>query len=511
MQMVSSRSKKLRTLFILIAVVVLFGVELAEPVFAREPIDIVGHWAEGDMQKWIALGWLNGDGEGHYRPNDTITVAEFVTLINRMKQIAAADLSVMDDLSIYPDRWYHAAIAGALSSGYLLTTDPMVQSVEEPILRQEAFVLLARAELLDLELGDPMVLNHVDDGLLIEPWAERYICALLSVGLVSGDGSNLHPLFRITRAETVTLLERVHSGVRVFAYPGTFGPLRGTIDMNNVVVTAQDVSLRNMTVKNDLHVKSNVQSGSLRLQNLRVFGSTILDGGGEEISVIGCDLMDVEVNQPSAALLFDFPSSYTTLTITGEGCDTTVGGSLRLQTLTLSGAGTLHMDGGVTLDQLLLLASVEVTGTGEPSDIFVGVNGVKFDKTPKNMRRADGIYVYIKEEVFDWRTAFGIEEDEEPPRNRYDPPPVIPARQVRLVSTEQVALAVGDAALLVKTVVPDDATDKRVVWSSSDERIAFVSQGGRVTARAEGKVDITVSSVDGRLSDTISVTVRGKP
>ena len=50
---------------------------------------------------------------------------------------------------------------------------------------------------------------------------------------------------------------------------------------------------------------------------------------------------------------------------------------------------------------------------------------------------------------------------------------------------------------LTATVLPADATNKKVIWSSSDEGVAKVSQTGFVTGVSEGTATITVTTEDG--------------
>lgn len=55
-------------------------------------------------------------------------------------------------------------------------------------------------------------------------------------------------------------------------------------------------------------------------------------------------------------------------------------------------------------------------------------------------------------------------------------------------------LNVGDSETLVATVKPDNATDKTVTWTSSDEAIATVDETGKVTAVKEGTATITAKA-----------------
>lgn len=66
------------------------------------------------------------------------------------------------------------------------------------------------------------------------------------------------------------------------------------------------------------------------------------------------------------------------------------------------------------------------------------------------------------------------------------------------------SMQVGDTEILTATIKPDDATDKTVVWTSSDDAIASVSNG-KITALKSGKVTITAKS--GTCSAECEVTV----
>ncbi|RKL65648.1 hypothetical protein CR203_19400 [Salipaludibacillus neizhouensis] len=62
---------------------------------------------------------------------------------------------------------------------------------------------------------------------------------------------------------------------------------------------------------------------------------------------------------------------------------------------------------------------------------------------------------------------------------------------------ELVKLAKGEEVMLTATVTPENAGNKNVVWSSSNEDVAIVDEGGKVTALGKGTTDITVTTVNG--------------
>ena len=71
---------------------------------------------------------------------------------------------------------------------------------------------------------------------------------------------------------------------------------------------------------------------------------------------------------------------------------------------------------------------------------------------------------------------------------------------VRSVSLDQAALILDDnnkSAYLLATIVPEDAANKNLVWTSSDEDVATVSVDGLVTGTGPGECTITVKTVSG--------------
>ncbi len=65
----------------------------------------------------------------------------------------------------------------------------------------------------------------------------------------------------------------------------------------------------------------------------------------------------------------------------------------------------------------------------------------------------------------------------------------------------------GKTSTLVATVKPSNATNKSLVWSSSNKAVATVSPTGVVTGQGAGSCVVTVKTVDGGYTDTCSVTV----
>lgn len=90
---------------------------------------------------------------------------------------------------------------------------------------------------------------------------------------------------------------------------------------------------------------------------------------------------------------------------------------------------------------------------------------------------------------------------------------VVPAKPVEVESVTldrtTLDLTVGDTEQLTATVLPEDATDKTVVWSSSDTSVATVADG-LVTALAPGTATVTASAGDRSAECVVTVAPAGK-
>ena len=82
--------------------------------------------------------------------------------------------------------------------------------------------------------------------------------------------------------------------------------------------------------------------------------------------------------------------------------------------------------------------------------------------------------------------------------------------EISLDKEEVLIEEAGATVQLVATVLPEEATDKTVTWTSSDEDVATVDENGVVTAVSGGMTTITATTAEG-FSATCKVTVKSFP
>lgn len=89
----------------------------ADMSYAKDFNDIKGHWAEEDIKKLSALECIDGYEDGSFKPEQKITRAEAIAIINRiLVRYAHAD-GILDITNIWPDnnadKWYYYPVLEA--------------------------------------------------------------------------------------------------------------------------------------------------------------------------------------------------------------------------------------------------------------------------------------------------------------------------------------------------------------------------------------------------------------
>lgn len=85
---------------------------------------------------------------------------------------------------------------------------------------------------------------------------------------------------------------------------------------------------------------------------------------------------------------------------------------------------------------------------------------------------------------------------------------IIPVLSVRIDNCPGAILDAGDTHPLSALVSPADATDQSVRWSSSDTLVATVDAGGLIRAVSEGTATISVTTADGRYTNSCMIGVK---
>ena len=82
--------------------------------------DIKGHWAEHEINRAVKAGWIRGRDSKTFAPDEKITRAEVMTIVNRMLDRVGDSAEMLDTMVKWPDNpqteWYYSDVQEATNS-----------------------------------------------------------------------------------------------------------------------------------------------------------------------------------------------------------------------------------------------------------------------------------------------------------------------------------------------------------------------------------------------------------
>ncbi len=254
------------------------------------PADTQGHWAREAISQWMANGVATGYPDGSFKPDGSITRAEFATLINKVFGFSGASGQPFGDVK--EGAWYQSALSAARSAGYYEGSDGNKALPLAAISRQDAAAMLARVFQLEPNDSASGGLAFID-AAQISGYARQAVQSL--AGMLSGypDGS-FRPSGAMTRAEAVTLLNKLVAGYYAQAGASAQGKVAG-----NALVNHDGVVLKGMAISGNLYLTPGIGSGDATLDGVKVAGKTFIAGGGpNSVHIYDSELHEVLVNRP---------------------------------------------------------------------------------------------------------------------------------------------------------------------------------------------------------------------
>jgi len=87
-------------------------------------------------------------------------------------------------------------------------------------------------------------------------------------------------------------------------------------------------------------------------------------------------------------------------------------------------------------------------------------------------------------------------------------PSVVEVSSLKLTSSENIELSIGETSQITYEIMPTDATDKRVSFQSNNTSLVNVNETGLITALSSGRATITGTSANQLMTFNVNVTVK---
>ena len=260
------------------------------------------------LNQLVNWGFMRGDIDGNLNPDNNITRAEFVTIINRAfgyETVGATPFNDVEDTD-----WYAEDVAIAYTAGYITGTSANTFSPLAEITREEAAVILARNLMMQPAVGEN---TDFTDGRDLSNWSSGLVSTAARYNLLSGypDGS-FRPQNPITRGEVAIMVTKA-VGTPV-QEPGehTLGSVYG-----NVVISKSGVTLRDTVIAGNLYITSGVDLGDVQLENVTVLGEIVVSGGG--VSEGGDDSVILRNVDAPKLIVDNIKNQQVSLRVEGDG------------------------------------------------------------------------------------------------------------------------------------------------------------------------------------------------
>ena len=252
---------------------------------AAIPSDIGGHWAQGTIIQWTTNGYISGYPDGTFKPDNSITRAEFVVMVNKAMGYNKRGNAYFSDVSAA--HWAYAEIMKGVEAGYITGNGDGTFRPDAPVTRQEAAVMISK--ILGLDQDYASAAKYVDYRY-IPSWAAGYVGAVSKAGIMTGYPDGDFKSDRVlTRAESVVSLDKTKN------YDGKVEEDKDDREVfEDYRLTSS--SLSDKIIKGDLIISSSLSNRNVSLDNVKVEGKLIVEGG-KTVTADGCEISELEMNR----------------------------------------------------------------------------------------------------------------------------------------------------------------------------------------------------------------------
>ncbi len=252
---------------------------------AAIPSDIGGHWAQGTIIQWTTNGYIAGYPDGTFKPDNSITRAEFVVMVNKAMGYNKRGNAYFSDVSAA--HWAYAEIMKGVEAGYITGNGDGTFRPDAPVTRQEAAVMISK--ILGLDQDYASAAKYVDYRY-IPSWAAGYVGAVSKAGIMTGYPDGDFKSDRVlTRAESVVSLDKTKN------YDGKVEEDKDDREVfEDYRLTSS--SLSDKIIKGDLIISSSLSNRNVSLDNVKVEGKLIVEGG-KTVTADDCEISELEMNR----------------------------------------------------------------------------------------------------------------------------------------------------------------------------------------------------------------------
>jgi len=307
--------------------------------------DVTTHWATKQIEYMAGKKILNGFEDGTFRPDEPVTRAQFIKMLNETFGLTARTSINYSDVK--EGDWFYDYVVEAEAQGYLLNYGTSLNPNGQ-LSRQEAATLIARY--LDLDPANKAPSSTYPDYSSIKTAYRDYVLMATAEGLFNGYGEDgtFRPDAILTRSQALAVLYRAAGSIYTTSRSG----LEADANDKNAVITNSGVTISNAKVDGRLLISEGVSGDTVTLSGCTA--DELIYRGTASLVLSDCDIekltVDSSVNGFTASVSL-LSNSEIKETVLETAAEISLASRTKLDTLTVnenaknssvSGSGTLN-------------------------------------------------------------------------------------------------------------------------------------------------------------------------
>lgn len=369
------RRRLTKTIAVILCLVMAAGslafADEAQPISAKVK-DYEGHWAQATIQKWIDEGRVTGYTDGSYKPDNNVTRAEFVKMVNGIVDFDGNGKASYTDVPA--TEWYYDYIGVAQELGYIAGYTGGEFRPNANITREQAALMLARLQYLE---GDASSVDKFTDKASISSWAAEAVGAASEAGFITGySDKSFGPSKNLTRAEAITMLDNVLNNAKNHVVFNAGTKIENFVFDGDLVIAETvgegDVTLNNVTVNGALKVLGGGEN-SLYFNNVKVDRVVVSKEGVRLVLGNGTEIQEVELT--SETILENTDGSIAKIVVNGDGTVTLKG---KFDEVEVNSEADIVLN-NATVAKLVAEKPILIKGTGTITTLEANADNIKFE------------------------------------------------------------------------------------------------------------------------------------
>lgn len=174
--------------------------------------DTLNHWAREFIGKLAARGIVSGMGDNLYWPDDSLTRAQFLTMLAKsVHDLDVTQAAPAGFKDVPAEEWYYNYVNWGFETGIVKGMDEVTFAPNEKITREQMAVMLSNFLAINgLVLPETNPGVSFTDSELISSWAAGAVNEIVSSGIMGGyPEGDFKPQGNATRAEAATVIYKL--------------------------------------------------------------------------------------------------------------------------------------------------------------------------------------------------------------------------------------------------------------------------------------------------------------